>query len=64
MLIDTPGMRELGNFSVETGIDETFSEIIGLSEQCQFNDCTHINETGCAVLRAVEDGQVPKKNRR
>lgn len=61
MLIDTPGMRELGNFSVETGIDETFTEIKELSEQCQFNDCTHVNEKGCAVLKAVEIGQVPEK---
>jgi len=61
MLIDTPGMRELGNFSVETGIDETFTEIVELSEQCQFNDCTHTNEKGCAVLRAVENEQVPEK---
>jgi len=61
MLIDTPGMRELGNFSVETGIDETFIEIAELSEQCQFNDCTHVNETGCAVLKAVENGKVPEK---
>jgi len=61
MLIDTPGMRELGNFSVETGIDETFKEITELSEQCQFNDCTHVNEKGCAVLKAVEDGQVAEK---
>ncbi|MGV7224978.1 MAG: ribosome small subunit-dependent GTPase A [Nitrospinales bacterium] len=61
MLIDTPGMRELGNFSVETGIDETFTEIAELSEQCQFNDCTHVNEKGCAVLTAVENGQVPEK---
>lgn len=61
MLIDTPGMRELGNFSVETGIDETFTDITELSEQCQFNDCTHVNEKGCAVLKAVEIGQVPEK---
>jgi len=61
MLIDTPGMRELGNFSVETGIDETFSEIIELSKRCQFNDCNHINEKGCAVIEAVENGQVPEK---
>jgi len=61
MLIDTPGMRELGNFSVETGIGETFSEITELSEQCQFNDCTHVNEKGCAVIKAVENGQVPEK---
>ena len=58
MLIDTPGMRELGNFSVEIGIDETFAEIKALSEQCQFNDCTHTNEKGCAVLTAVKDGKV------
>ena len=64
MLIDTPGMRELGNFSVETGIDETFTEIKELSEQCQFNDCTHVNEKGCAVLKAVEIGQVPEKRYR
>ncbi len=60
MLIDTPGMRELGNFSVETGLDETFTEITELSEQCQFNDCTHVNEKGCAVIKAVENGQVPE----
>ncbi len=61
MMIDTPGMRELGNFSVETGIDETFTEIVELSEQCRFNDCTHINEKGCAVLKAVKNGQVPER---
>jgi len=61
MLIDTPGMRELGNFSVETGIDETFSEIVALSAECRFGDCSHTNEKGCAVLRAVKEGAVPEK---
>ena len=61
MLIDTPGMRELGNFSVETGINETFSEIVELSETCQFNDCSHSNEKGCAVIQAVKNGQVSEK---
>jgi ribosome biogenesis GTPase len=61
MLIDTPGMRELGNFSIETGMDETFSEIVELSEECKFNDCTHSNEKGCAVIKAVENGKVPEK---
>ena len=61
MVIDTPGMRELGNFSVETGMDEIFSEIIELSKQCQFNDCSHVNEKGCAVIEAVENGQVSEK---
>ena len=61
MLIDNPGMRELGSFSVETGINETFTEIAALSEKCQFNDCTHTNESGCAVINAVKTGQVPEK---
>ena len=61
MLIDTPGMRELGNFSMEAGMDETFAEIMDLSEQCQFNDCSHVNEKGCAVLMAVKNGQLSEK---
>ena len=58
LVVDTPGMRELGNFSVATGLGETFTEIYDLSEKCQFNDCTHVNEKGCAVLNAVENGQL------
>jgi len=61
MLIDTPGMRELGNFFVETGLDETFPEIIVLAEECRFSDCNHINEKGCAVLRAVNAGEISEK---
>lgn len=61
MLIDTPGMRELGNFSVETGIEETFAEITELAHQCQFHDCTHGHEKGCAVLEAVKNGEVSEK---
>ncbi len=56
LVIDTPGMRELGNISVETGLDETFSEIKDLSDKCHFNDCTHNGEKGCAVFDAVEKG--------
>jgi ribosome biogenesis GTPase len=56
LIIDTPGMRELGNISVEKGLDETFSEITSLSEKCRFNDCTHNGERGCAVLDAVAKG--------
>ena len=61
MLIDTPGMRELGNISVNTGIDETFSEIIELSKQCKFSNCTHVNETGCAILAAINAGTLSEK---
>ena len=58
LVVDTPGMRELGNFSVSAGLGETFTEISDLSEKCQFNDCTHVNEKACAVLNAVENGQL------
>lgn len=58
IIVDTPGMRELGIFSVDTGIVETFSEIITLSQQCHFNDCTHVSEKGCAVLKAIKEGDL------
>ncbi len=61
MVIDTPGMRELGNFSVQTGLDETFTEILALSQKCRFTDCNHINAKGCAVLAALEKGQLSEK---
>ena len=61
MLIDTPGMRELGNMSVDTGIDETFSEILELSQNCKFNNCSHINEKGCALLAAVNEGELSEQ---
>jgi len=61
MVVDTPGMRELGNISVEEGLDETFAEIAELTAKCRFTDCTHVNEKGCAVLKAVAEGRIPEK---
>ena len=61
ILIDTPGMRELGAFGVESGIDTTFNEITELSKQCRFTDCSHTHEKGCAVLAALNEGAIPKK---
>lgn len=61
MLIDTPGMRELGNMSVDTGIDETFSEILELSQSCKFNNCSHTNEKGCAILAAINEGELSEQ---
>jgi ribosome biogenesis GTPase len=58
ILIDTPGMRELGNMSVDAGIDETFSEILDLSQSCKFGNCSHTNEKGCAILAAIEKGEL------
>ena len=61
MIIDTPGMRELGNIGVDSGISEIFDEIAELERQCRFSDCTHTQETGCAVLQALEDGTVSEE---
>jgi len=58
MIVDTPGMRELGNFAVQDGLEDTFEEILELSENCQFRDCTHTSEPGCAVKQAVEEGRL------
>lgn len=56
LIIDTPGMRELGNIGTESGIDASFADIRDLAERCQFRNCTHTNEAGCTVLSAVENG--------
>src|SRR3989337_1388602 len=50
IIIDNPGMRELGIISIESGLDNTFDEIAELSNQCRYADCTHTIEQGCAVL--------------
>lgn len=58
LLIDTPGMRELGVIDVGTSIDESFSDIRDLSMNCRFKDCTHTLEIGCAILKAVENREL------
>ncbi len=58
LMIDTPGMRELANIGAESGIDDSFSEILELAAGCRFNDCTHTQEAGCAVLEALENGDL------
>ena len=55
-LIDTPGLRELGMVDAEEGITETFADIAELIRRCTFSDCTHRNEPGCAVRKALEEG--------
>ncbi len=64
MIIDTPGMREIGNFGVNEGFQETFKEITELSKSCKFNNCTHTSESGCAVLTGVKDGVIPEERYR
>lgn len=61
MIIDTPGMRELGGMSVDGGLDETFSEILELSQICKFANCSHTNEQGCAILAAIKAGSLSEQ---
>jgi len=58
ILIDTPGMRELGLIEDEGGMDRVFRDIAELSEKCRFRDCKHQGEPGCAVAAAVEAGEL------
>lgn len=56
MVIDTPGMRELGLFGADDGISAGFHDVEELFASCRFNDCRHQTEPGCAVLAALADG--------
>lgn len=65
MIIDTPGMRELGMWDADEGMNEAFSDIETLILRCRFSDCGHDSEPGCAVKQAIADGslQVERWNR-
>lgn len=58
MVIDTPGMRELGMWDASEGIDTAFADIEALADECRFSDCTHSGEPGCAVYKAIEEGRL------
>ncbi len=58
LVIDMPGMRELGLQDVAEGIDAVFDDIAALAERCRFRDCAHEGEPGCAVRAAVEAGDL------
>lgn len=61
VLIDTPGLRELGLTGSEEGIAATFPDIELASRSCRFRDCAHTDEPGCAVRTAVESGALPRE---
>jgi ribosome biogenesis GTPase len=64
LLLDTPGMRELGLWDADDGLDETFAEIAELATLCRFADCSHQAEPGCAVTAALEDGRLDPRRLR
>lgn len=58
ILIDNPGMREVGVTDVGEGLATTFERIYEQAENCRYTDCTHTTEAGCAVIRAVNEGSI------
>jgi len=59
VLIDTPGMREMGMFADEGGLELAFADITALAEHCRYRDCEHDSEPGCAVCAAAVAGELP-----
>ncbi len=58
LVLDTPGMRELGLWAADAGVQEAFDDVAELALRCRFNDCSHESEPGCAVRAALEDGRL------
>jgi ribosome biogenesis GTPase len=58
LMLDTPGMRELGLWDAEDGVAATFADIEALVAACRFRDCAHGTEPGCAVQAALADGSL------
>lgn len=58
ILIDNPGMREVGIADAADGLDSAFEMIVSLADGCKYKDCNHIHESGCAIRDAVENGEI------
>jgi ribosome biogenesis GTPase len=58
MIIDTPGLRSIGVYDADEGLAQVFADIEDLADRCRFTDCVHESEPGCAVLAAVDDGEL------
>jgi ribosome biogenesis GTPase len=58
LVLDTPGMRELGLWDSDAGLSATFADIEALAEDCRFHDCAHVSEPGCAVHAALDRGEL------
>lgn len=58
LAIDTPGMRSFGLLDAEAGLEEVFADVEALAATCRFRDCGHQGEPGCAVLAAIDSGDL------
>ncbi|MGN0402233.1 MAG: ribosome small subunit-dependent GTPase A [Acetatifactor sp.] len=61
MIIDTPGMRELGMWDVSEGLGEAFADVEQYIGRCKFSNCRHLSEPGCAIKAAIASGDLPKE---
>jgi ribosome biogenesis GTPase / thiamine phosphate phosphatase len=62
ILIDNPGMREVGITDVSEGLSATFDSIFEYAKACKYQDCTHTTEVGCAVIDAVQNGLIDQRS--
>lgn len=58
LVIDNPGMREFGILGADCGMDGSFADIVGFAASCRFRNCSHATEPGCAVLEAMNSGDI------
>lgn len=61
IVIDNPGMREVGMADSGAGIDDLFDQITALAKDCKYSDCRHAGEPGCRVLAAVKSGELDEE---
>ncbi|TCO58400.1 ribosome small subunit-dependent GTPase A [Actinocrispum wychmicini] len=61
LIIDTPGLRRVSLATGGEGLQDVFTDIEDLAQQCRFDDCAHSGEPGCAVVEAVETGELPQR---
>ena len=59
-IVDMPGVRGLGLWDANTGLEAAFADVDDLAASCRFRDCKHVDEPGCAVLAAVEAGELAR----
>lgn len=61
VLIDTPGIREIGLVNAQEGFNIVYDQIEQLAKKCKYHNCTHTHEDGCAIKQAIKDGEIGKE---